>query len=310
MDSRLAWLREALTFTHPGLGRDLASTAAVLVLLWALRRVFLRLVETRLEDPDRLYRWRKATAYAAVALGVLVLGRIWIRGFQSVTTVVGLVSAGVAIALRDLLVNLAGWAFLVWRRPFEVGDRVQIGSLAGDVIDVRIFQFTLLEIGNWVDADQSTGRVVHVPNGRVFTEAVANYDKGFRYIWNELPVLVTFESDWRRAKEVLLTLAEKHAAELSHAAQEKVRAAARRYMIRYSHLTPTVYTSVRDSGVLLTIRYLCEPRRRRGTEEALWEAILAVFAEEPQIDFAYPTRRYFDHAAEGKPALQAGPRKP
>ena len=71
------------------------------------------------------------------------------------------------------------------------------------LIDLRIFQFTLMEIGNWVDADQSTGRIVHVPNGSVFVTPLANYAKGFQYIWNEIPVLVTFESDWRRAKEIL-----------------------------------------------------------------------------------------------------------
>ncbi|GAB4254004.1 MULTISPECIES: mechanosensitive ion channel family protein [Deferrisoma] len=306
MVERLRSVFEALPLP-PGVAWDLAVTAGVVLGLWALRRTVLRLVDRRVDDPDKLYHWRKGTAYAAAALGVLLVGRIWIRGFQSVATVLGLLSAGVAIALRDLLVNLAGWLFLVWRRPFEVGDRIQIGAVAGDVIDIRIFQFTLLEIGGWVEADQSTGRIVHVPNGRVFSEAVANYDKGFRYIWNELPVLVTFESDWRRAKEILLEIARTHAGQLGSAAQEKLRAAARRYMIRYGALTPTVYTAVRDSGVLLTIRYLCEPRRRRGTEQALWEAILEAFAAEPRIDFAYPTRRYFDHAAEGKPALREAP---
>src|SRR5207247_865051 len=93
--------------------------------------------------------------------------------------------------------------FILWRRPFEVGDRVQIGPHAGDVIDLGLFQFTLNEIGAWVNADQSTGRIIHVPNGKVFTDPVANYNKGFRYIWNEVPVVVTFESDWRKAKQIL-----------------------------------------------------------------------------------------------------------
>ncbi len=82
-----------------------------------------------------------------------------------------------------------------------MGDRIQVGNFAGDVIDLRIFQFTLMEIGNWVDADQSTGRVIHIPNGKVFTEMLANYSKGFHYIWNEIPFLVTFESNWKKQKK-------------------------------------------------------------------------------------------------------------
>jgi small-conductance mechanosensitive channel len=211
-----------------------------------------------------------------------------------------------AIALRDPLVNLAAWVFIIWRRPLEVGDRVQIGGNAGDVIDIRVFQFTLMEIGNWVGADQSTGRIIHVPNGRVFTEPLANYSKGFQYIWNEVAVLITFESNWRKAKEILLGIGVSHAEELSASAEDRVRRAARKFMIFYTKLTPTVYTSVKDSGVLLTIRYLCEPRRRRGSEEAIWEDILTEFAKCDDIDFAYPTRRYFDNALEGKARTRAG----
>jgi small-conductance mechanosensitive channel len=186
-----------------------------------------------------------------------------------------------------------------------VGDRIQIGSNAGDVIDIRVFQFTLMEIGNWVGADQSTGRIIHVPNGKVFAEPLANYSKGFHYIWNEIAVLITFESDWQKAKEILLGIGSRHAEELSASAEDRVRRAARRFMIFYTKLTPTVYTTVKDSGVLLTIRYLCEPRRRRGSEEAIWEDILTEFAGCADIDFAYPTRRFYDSLLEKKSANRA-----
>jgi small-conductance mechanosensitive channel len=172
--------------------------------------------------------------------------------------------------------------------------------LAGDVVDLRIFQFTLLEIGNWVDADQSTGRIIHIPNGKVFTEVLANYSKGFQYIWNEIPVLITFESNWEKAKEILQKIGSKHAEHLSESAKKKLRDAARKFLIFYSKLTPTVYTSVKDSGVLLTMRYLCEPRRRRGSEHAIWEDILCEFNKCPDYDFAYPTQRFFNSLREGK----------
>jgi small-conductance mechanosensitive channel len=167
------------------------------------------------------------------------------------------------------------------------------------VIDIRIFQFTLLEIGNWVDADQSTGRVVHIPNGRVFSQSIANYTRGFQYIWNEIPVLVTFESDWEKAKRILTEIAEKHSASHTDAARQQLRQAARKFMIFYSKLTATVYTSVEDSGVLLTIRYLCEARQRRGSGQAIWEEILRRFSTCDDIDFAYPTQRFYDNLREG-----------
>ncbi|RKY95964.1 MAG: mechanosensitive ion channel family protein, partial [Candidatus Hydrothermota bacterium] len=175
---------------------------------------------------------------------------------------------------------------------------------SGDVIDIRIFEFSILEIGNWVNADQSTGRVIHVPNGLVMKQTLANYSQGLQYIWNEVPVLITFESDWKKAKEILFRIAEKHALHLSKAAEKRLKEAARKYMIYYTKLTPTVYTSVEDSGVLLTLRYLCEPRKRRDTEQAIWEDVLTEFSKCDDIDFAYPTQRFYDNILEGKPGTK------
>ena len=297
------WLQEVFGLSEMMVARIAASLLAI-ILLWLVRRLILSVVWRRADDVRVRYRWRKTTTYVLVPIGLLIVGRIWFEGIGSVATYLGLLSAGLAIALKDLVVNLAGWAFIMWRRPFEVGDRVQIGDNAGDVIDLRIFQFTLLEIGNWVDADQSTGRIIHVPNGKVLSEPLANFTRGFSYIWNELPILVTFESDWRRSKAILQDIAVKHAAHLTDEAKARIREVSRRFMIFYSTLTPTVYTSVVDSGVLLTIRYLCDPRKRRGTAEAIWEDVLEAFGREDGIDFAYPTYRYYDNRFEGKPGTK------
>ena len=198
-----------------------------------------------------------------------------------------------AIALKDPVSNLVGWLFIVWTKPFEVGDRIEIGTIRGDVIDLQVLQFELVETGGWVDADQSTGRIVHVPNGVVFREKLANHTEGFPYIWDELPVLLTFESDWRKAKQLLQQIADKHTSEISKIAQQDIRRAKRSHMITYTKFSAIVYTSVRDSGVLLTIRYLVGHRQRRGTAEKLWEEILDEFAKDPQLDFAYPTTRFY-----------------
>jgi small-conductance mechanosensitive channel len=308
-DAVADWLQRTVGLAPATQERLFDSLAAVAV-LWLTRRLVLSIVWRRVEDVRVRYRWQKSTTYVTVLIGLLVIGRIWFEGIGHLATFLGLVSAGIAIALKDILVNFAGWVFILVRRPFELGDRIQIGEHAGDVIDIRPFQFSLLEIGNWVDADQSTGRVVHVPNGRVLTEVTANFSKGFRHIWNELPVLVTFESDWRKAKEILLRIATEHAAHLTETAQQHIREVSKRFLIFYHTLTPTVYTSVADSGVLLTIRYLCNPRERRGTAQAIWEAVLEEFAQHRDIDFAYPTQRFYDNRVEGKLAATPPGQRP
>jgi len=280
---------------------EFVQTLAIIIALGLLRWLIILIVNYETKNPQIRYWWRKASTYLVVILGVLLLWRIWIGAAQATATFLGLFSAGLAIALQGPITDIAGWLFLLIRRPFEVGDRVQIGQHAGDVIDIRLFQFSLLEIGNWVDADQSTGRILDVPNRKIFNEVLANYTQGFEYIWNEIPVLITFESDWEQAKRLLQEIVDRHAGDTSQAAALQVQRASRRYLIRYSKFTPIVYTKKSTSGVLLSIRYLCQARRRRSSEEEIWEDVLRTLSQYPTIKFAYPTQRFYYNQLDGQP---------
>lgn len=280
------------------------GTLFVLLALLLLRLLALRVIHRRLQhNPRALYNWRKATEYVLAFVGVLLIGRLWLDGIQSLATYLGLLSAGLAIALQDLVVNFAGWLFIVWRRPFIVGERIQIGQLMGDVIDIRIFQFSMLEVGgDRVYAEQNTGRLIHVPNGILFKEAVINTHQGLPYIWNEIGVAITFESNWRKAKQLLTEIIGRLAPDVSEAARQYVRRVEKRFVIQYGNVAPAVYTSVFDSGVLLTLRYMVDPRQQRGSEQIIWEAILDAFAEHWDIEFAYPTQREYLRFHERTPA--------
>lgn len=288
-----------------GAQEKLLLTFVAVVVVWMARWLVLRVVNRQIEEPRVRYQWRKGSGYVAFALILILLSQIWVDALRDMGTFLGLLTAGLAIALRDLVSNMAGWAFILLRHPFRVGDRVQIGEQAGDVVDIRLFQFSLLEIGNWVAADQSTGRVIHVPNSRVFSESLANYTAEFPFVWHEIPVLVTFESDWKRARALLMEIVERESVHVVESAQAAVRNASRKLFIRYGTLTPTTYTSVSDSGVLLTLRFICPARQRRGLSQTVWEAILETFAQEKGIDLAYPTQRIYSNLLEGKEAARA-----
>lgn len=304
VDQATAWLETSLGVGSDTLRKLVFSIAAILV-VWLIRRVVVRLVSSRLEEPRARYTWVKSTAYVAYAITFLLLGQIWLESVRNVGTFLGLLTAGLAIALKDLVSNLAGWVFILLRHPFAVGDRIQIGDHKGDVVDIRLFQFTLLEVGNWVHADQSTGRIIHVPNSKVFSEPVANYTDEFPYVWHEMPVMVTFESDWRKARERVQEVLDGIAREIALEAATALRRGSRKFLISYRHFSPRVYTSVEDSGIVLTLRFLAPVRQRRGLNERLWEGVLDAFHEEPDIDLAYPTQRMFINAIEGKREARA-----
>lgn len=277
----------------PAAAENIIFSVAALVVVFVARAAVIRVLKSNVEGHDAQYRARKIVNYATTVLFIISAAFIWLDAFSSLPTYLGLVSAGIAIALSDVLKNMAGWAFILSRKPFEIGDRVEVAGLKGDVIDVRLFRFSLMEVGGWVDAEQSSGRLVHVPNGVVFNQPVANYTEGFAYIWDEIAVLITFESDYKLAKTILLDILKEDAPDTHGMAGQRIRETASKYSIKIGTLTPTVYVSVRDSGVLLTARYLVETRTRRGAEDKIWQAILDAFNETEAIALAYPTVRTY-----------------
>lgn len=277
----------------PGITYQLILSIIAIFLIWLVWFIAIRILNRNLPEAKVRYKWRKNLTYVSVFIGFLIVGRIWFEGLQSLATFLGLLSAGLAIALRDPVTDFAGWIFILWRKPLDVGDRIQLGDVKGDVIDIRVFKFTVLEIGNWVHADQSTGRVVHVPNHKVFSDSLANYTSDFEFIWNELEVIITFESDWEKAKQILQDIASEHVEDFVEQAQQQVLRAKKSYLIYYQYLTPIVYTDIQDSGIQLTIRHLSDPRKRRKVSQSIWEGILRKFDEHDDIELAYPTMRIY-----------------
>ena len=303
---RLASLPEVV----PGLTADvqykiLISGLTILALVF-LRRGVLRVVDRRVESPHARYRWSKTSSYVSFVLGVLVVVQVWFSALTSVGTFLGLLSAGLAIALKDLVADLAGWIFIMWRRPFDLGDRIQIGDHAGDVVDIRIFAFTIMEIGNWVGADQSTGPDDPRPQRPGVLPAPGQLHGGLSLPVERAPGaghlrerLAQGQGDaggdrrrgggWTRARRPRRTL----------------RQTSKRFLIHYTKLTPVVYTSVQDSGVLLTIRYLMPSPAASGHGPGDLGADPRRLRRADDIDFAYPTQRLYLNPIEGKPGARA-----
>lgn len=294
------------------LENTLLKTVASIIIIVALllvRKALNKFIISRDLSSSNAYFWHKVVSYSTVSLMVIIVGGIWLYGIQNLATFLGLLSAGLAVALREPIEDVVGWLFILAKHPFTLGDRIEIDVMQGDVIDIGPLYFSVMEIGRWVDAEQSTGRIIHIPNNRVFTSSIANYTQQFPYIWDEIPVLITFESNWKKAKDILMKIILDHAITFTEVEEREVRELATRYYIKLGSLTPTVYTSVVDSGVQLTMRYLTPARQRRDQGQLVWEAVLRAFAQEDDIDLAYSTQRIFYNPREGKSGA-GGPKRP
>ena len=274
---------QTLINTIPETQAIVIQSILVVIGLWIIRTVILKLTVVKIQNDHTRYIWRQTVQYFVFLLGMVLLIRLWFSGVQSILTFLGLISAAITIILKEPIQNLFAWVTIIWRELFSVGDRIEIGKYKGDVIDMGFFYFTLMEIGQWVGGDQSTGRLLKVPNGIVITEGVANYSRGLPFVWNEIRVMLTGDSDWKSAKDLLQSISEKHSATLNAAQQKAFREKAKAYVIAPT-LTPTVYTSIEEKGILLTIRHLCDPRHRRNIEEKISENILEAFHQHSDIN--------------------------
>lgn len=264
-----------------------------LVIAYLIAALTTRIINKNIKDLKKRHSARKFTVYTTTFLSILIIIPVWINKSTSLTTILGLMGAGLTLALHQPILSIAGWLLILIRKPYETGNRIEVGGIKGDVVDIRLFYTSVLEIGNWVDADQSTGRIIHCPNNKIFTEAIFNYTKGFEYIWNEIKIVVTYESDWKKAKNIILDVTTKDQIDLGETVRGKIQRLSKKYMIHYEKLTPFVWINIVDFGVELTLRYLTDARKRRSTQDEICGAILDRFNQEPDVDFAYPTYRIY-----------------
>lgn len=242
----------------------------------------------RLQDPKTRYGFRKAVSLLLIVAVLVVLLRIWIPNPEALLVAYGVVAAGIAIALQDLVKNLAGGIVIFLGGLYQVGNRIEIRGTFGDVIGIGLFNTTLLEVRGWVQADQATGRITTVPNGAVLNTPVQNYTKHHKYLWDELLVVVTSESNWGEAMRLLGEIGHEHTAEFIDDANESLTRLERYYYVEGRPLDPNVYVKPETDGYGLTLRYVVDARKRRSINSDIWGHVIRVFDEHPEI-FIAPT---------------------
>lgn len=284
------------SITGVGFLEQLAIFILVYVALYALTRVVRRAIDAHIEDINKRHQLRKIVGYtfwiALVVAGVTLFAER--LRLADIGTILGLIAAAVTIALADVVRSLAGWIYINSRRGIEIGSRVEVDGMTGDVIDIGMLKTTLLEVGEpIVHARQSTGRIVTVPNSIFLSHNVIVSASENPLVWHEIQVMVTFESDWKRAREVMMEIAMELYDEIVPDLRAGFAVLERRYAFRLGSTAPIVYTEIADSGVTLTLRSLTPVRRRRSHNDRISTAILDRFVQEPSIEFAYPTYRVY-----------------
>jgi len=243
-------------------------------LIVVVTRLLRRTVARYTHDNTTRYKTRKfitLLGYVAVVIFVALVFSDKLGGF---TVAFGVAGAGVAFALQEVIASAAGWMAVSFGGFYKVGDRVQLGGIKGDVIDIGILRTTIMQIGEWVNADQYNGRIVRVANSFVFKEPVFNYSAEFPFLWDEIMVPIKYGSDYRLARELIERVAEEIVGDYVQPAEQAWVPITQRFLIEAASVRPTTTITANHNWIEFTLRYVVDYRVRRSVKDRLFTRIL------------------------------------
>ncbi len=225
------------------------------------------------------YRARKATRLVAYAL-ILIIAVVTFTGkLHYFTLTIGLISAGLAFALQEVVLSIAGWIAIYSSRIYKPGDRVEINDVKGDVIDISLTKTTLMEIGKWVKSDNYNGRIVKVNNSAVFKGTISNYSTDFPFLWDEVEIPVRYGSDMQLAQQIITEISNKLLLEYAEFAKEHWKIMVKNYRIENANVKPTVTVRLTDNWIEFTLRYVVDYKQRRLTKDNIYREIQKGFEQ-------------------------------
>ncbi|MBU0495091.1 MAG: mechanosensitive ion channel family protein [Chloroflexi bacterium] len=280
---------QILTYDLQLLEKALFSIVVVLLALvanWALSN----LIRGRIKDPAQMSSVRMLMRNGIFLISCGIVVAIWLEIGGSLTVAIGIAGAGVAFAAQEVIGSLAGYLNIVSGNLFHIGDRVRIGDVEGDVLDISLLRTTVMEIREWINADQYTGRTVTIANRVVFTDPVFNYTRDWPYLWDEIMIPITYESDWRRAAQLMLDHAQEYSAHIQAPAEKDLQRLTRHYpALQQTSVEPSLYLLMTDNWIQMTFRYVVVARDRRVVRSQLHRELLEHFEQEPTITVASDT---------------------
>ncbi len=258
---------------NPTVGKVVAAAIAVIVLL-SISRFLQHSLGRYIKDNNARYRARKFVGILGYVAAIIAITLVFSDRLGGFTVAFGVAGAGIAFALQEVIASIAGWIAISFGGVYSPGDRVQVGGIKGDVIDVAILRTTLMEVGEWVNGDLYTGRIVKVANNFVFKEPVFNYSGEFPFLWDEITLPVKYGSDWKYAQTMLRGIVDEVLVDYAKEVHASWEHLVREYRLEDAKVEPMITLRATDNWIEFTIRYVVNYRKRRWMKDHLFTRIL------------------------------------
>ena len=261
-----------------------------IAIIWVIVNTIQKNLFSRIKDTDNRYRAKKISSFLGYFLVIVLLTIVFSDKLGGLTVALGVAGAGIAFALQEVIVSFAGWLAIMFGGFYKTGDRVQLGGIKGDVMDIGVLRTTIMETGQWVDGDLYNGRIVFVANSFVFKEPVFNYSGDFPFLWDEIKIPIQYGSDYDLTKEILEQTGKEIAGDLTEKSKEKWIALQNKYRLEDAQTEAMVSLTANDNWVEFTLRYVVTYKKRRATKTQLFTQILKkIDSTQGKIKFASAT---------------------
>lgn len=253
------------------------------LVLYLVRKLIMNQLYEKLKGSNHWYETQKFARWINNILLFIIFLNIFGSNLTGLTTALGFAGAGVTYALREVIMSIAGWFAILFGDFFNAGDRVRLGGIKGDVVDISTLRTTLMEVGEWVGGDQYTGRKVRVANSYIFSSPVYNYTSSFEFLWDEITIPLTFDSDMQLARKILLELAEKHTDKYIDHAELSWNQMRREFKLEDASLENQVYLNLNKNVAEISLRYVVDYQERRTVKDKLYSDIFKQFNEQGDL---------------------------
>ncbi len=281
----LLWL---VNLAYPnGIIKNLSFTLLAIAIVYLVLAIFVEeIFSRRISDAKTRYSFQKTLYILQLALISAILIWIWVRQSEILIVSYGIIGAGIAIALQDVFRSFAGGVIIFLSGIYKVGDRVEIESVTGDIIDIGILYTTILETRGWVRGDQATGRLIIVPNKAVISGNTCNYTKDHSYLWDELTFPIAYDSDWRKAINIMMDIVKRETIEFTENADRDMEKVGERYYIPRVDVEPGVFVQITDNWIECNLRYIAPIRRRRALSNRIQRRVLEAIEDSDDVRIA------------------------
>lgn len=266
-------------------GRILQLVISILVILVVVK-VTHRTTSRYIKNNTTRYQARKMVTFFGYIVLVISAMLIYNYKFSNLTLALGVAGAGIAFALQEVIVSIAGFLAILFGNFYKVGDRVKLGGIKGDVVDIGVLRTTLMEIGDWVNGDLYNGKMVRVANSFIFKEPVFNYSGDFPFLWDEIRIPIKHSSDYQATMKGIESITTEVTKDFVVNSKQKWDKLTKELYVENARIEPIITMAFDENWITITARYVVDFKMRRGTKNQLFQRIFEMISENDKIEVA------------------------